>query len=270
MKIFTILFTDAMKIAIFSDVHGNLPALEAVLSAIGKYRPDKIYCLGDLVNFAPFTNEVIDMIRERNIPTIMGNHDDGIGNRKYLFPFSGTSPAELSAGQQAIACTNDTITELNRSYLKKLPPYIHIGPMESAGCIEMLLTHGSPRNNDEYINEDYDEQELLRMMDIYHADLMFAGHTHQAYQRLVRCDQYQMERMKRMINVGSVGRPTDGDWRAAYCTLELDAHSNLFDKNSIRIKIVRVEYDIQRTIEAILSSDIPDVYAQTLIKAGNK
>lgn len=259
-----------MKIAIFSDVHGNLPALEAVLAAIDSYGPDKIYCLGDLVNFAPFTNEVIDLIRARKIPTIMGNHDDGVGNRKQHFPFSGTTQKELGAGQIAIAYTNKIINEPNRQFLKDLPPYLHVSTGEDIGYIDLLLTHGSPRNNDEYINQDYDEDELLKMMTIFHADILFVGHTHEAYQRILKCYQYKICKDKRVINVGSVGRPTDGDWRAAYCIIELDAHSNLFESDSIKIEIRRVEYDIQRTYNAILESPIPDIYAETLIQAGKK
>jgi predicted phosphodiesterase len=68
-----------MRIAIFSDVHGNLPALEAVLTDIGRQQCDAVYCLGDLVGYAPFPNEVIARIREEGVPTIMGNYDDGVG-----------------------------------------------------------------------------------------------------------------------------------------------------------------------------------------------
>lgn len=259
-----------MKLAIFSDVHGNLPALEAVLAAIDQYAPDKTYCLGDLVNFAPFTNEVIDLIRTRNIPTIMGNHDDGVGNRKQHFSFSGTSQKEIGAGQIAIGYTNKIINETNRLFLKGLPPYLHVSTGQDMGYIDLLLTHGSPRNNDEYINPDFDEDELLKMMTIFHADIMAVGHTHEAYQRILKCYQYKIDKNKRVINVGSVGRPTDGDWRAAYCIIEINDHSNLFDNASITIEIRRVEYDIQRTYDAILQSPIPDIYAETLLKAGRK
>lgn len=259
-----------MKIAIFSDVHGNLPALEAVLTAIDSYGPDKIYCLGDLVNFAPFTNEVIDLIRARKIPTIMGNHDDGIGHRRQKFPFSGNTQGEISAGTIAIAYTNKIINEPNRQFLKELPPYIHVSTGDDMGYIDLLLTHGSPRNNDEYINPDYDKDELLKLMAIFHADIMAVGHTHEVYQRVMRCCEYKMNMFKQVVNVGSVGRPTDGDWRAAYCIMEFDHHSNLFDESSIKIEIWRVEYDIKRTHDAILQSPIPDIYAETLLKAGKK
>ncbi len=69
-----------MKIALFSDVHANLPALEAVLLDIDSRHPDAIYCLGDLVGYATFPNEVVDLIRHRKIPTIAGNYDEGVGN----------------------------------------------------------------------------------------------------------------------------------------------------------------------------------------------
>lgn len=259
-----------MKIALFSDVHGNLPALEAVLTAIDQYAPDKTYCLGDLVNFAPFTNEVIDLIRKRNIPTIMGNHDDGVGNRKQRFPFSGSTEKELSAGQVAIGYTNKIINEPNRQFLKGLPPYIHVSTGDEMGYIDLLLAHGSPRDNDEYIGPDYDEEALLKMMTIFHADILAVGHTHEAYCRVMKCCEYKMNMSKQVVNVGSVGRPTDGDWRAAYCIMEFDHHSNLFDESSMKIEIRRVEYDIQRTYDAIIASPIPDIYAETLLKAGKK
>jgi predicted phosphodiesterase len=68
-----------MRIAIVSDIHGNLPALEAVLTDVARQEVDAVYCLGDLVGYAPFPNEVTDRIRREAFPTIMGNYDDGVG-----------------------------------------------------------------------------------------------------------------------------------------------------------------------------------------------
>lgn len=68
-----------MRTALFSDIHGNLPALEAVLADIDRRQVDRLYCLGDLVGYSPFPNEVIERIRDRAIPTVMGNYDDGVG-----------------------------------------------------------------------------------------------------------------------------------------------------------------------------------------------
>jgi putative phosphoesterase len=256
-----------MKIALFSDVHGNLPALEAVLANIGEHKPDEIYCLGDLVNLGPWTNEIVEVICEHNIATIMGNHDEGIGHQRSIFSFSFRSEQEKVAGLEAIAYTNAHISNKNRAYLKTLPHNLRLEMGEQRPYIQVLLTHGSPESINQYIQEDYSERELLEMMDAYSADIMIMGHTHKPYHRFLFTEKENEKVYKHAINVGSVGKPKDGDIRAAWCLLEINEDSSLFDPDSIQVRFHRVDYDIERTIDAIRKSDIPDIYADLLLKA---
>jgi putative phosphoesterase len=255
-----------MKIALFSDIHGNMPALEAVLSDIEEHKPDEIYCLGDLVNFAPWTNEIINLLRERNIPVIMGNHDEGIGNHMDSFSFSYKSEEERKAGLKAIAYTNSKINEGNREYLKTLPRNMRLETGNHQPYIHTLLTHASPENINQYIQEDFNEQELLNMMDSYTADIMIMGHTHKPYHRFLFTEQNNEKIYKHAINVGSVGRPKDGDVRAAWCLVQLNENSSLYDADSIQVHIHRIKYDWERTVKAIMESEIPDLYAKLLIQ----
>lgn len=94
-----------MRIAVISDIHANLPALEEVLNGIDSQNVDFIYCLGDLVNQHVWNNEVVELIRKRKIPAVKGNHDDGIARGKHFFPFSYTFPEALQWGREAIAYT---------------------------------------------------------------------------------------------------------------------------------------------------------------------
>jgi putative phosphoesterase len=256
-----------MKIALFSDIHGNLPALEAVLDDIEKHQPDERYCLGDLVNFAPWTNEVIDLIRANDIPVVIGNHDQGIGNHKDVFSFSFKSDQEREAGLKAIAYTNAQIRDNNREYLRKLPKNIRLYPNIEPPHIHILLTHASPENINLYIQEDHNEKDLLEIMDEYTADVMLMGHTHRPYHRLLFAEKNNEKVYKHAINVGSVGKPKDGDSRAAWCMLELTKNSSLYDPETIPVHIHRVAYDLKRTVNAIKQSRISDSYAEALLKA---
>lgn len=241
-----------MNIAVFSDIHGNLPALEAVLTAIMQEPADQIYCLGDLVNFAPWTNEVIDLIRHHQIPAVCGNHDWAIGLGQSDFAFSYQSQEERMAGSAAISCTNHQITESNRNYLRSMPKILRLDFELNSGPVNILLTHGSPRSIGEYIFADFDEAALLKIMYGYGADLLMMGHTHRPYHRMFG--------IKQAVNVGSVGKPKDGDPRAAYTILTIE-------NGSLAIEQRRISYDIERTQKAIIDSEIPDLYAKLLIKA---
>jgi len=134
-----------MRIAVISDIHANLPALEEVLAGIDMQKPDLVYCLGDLVNQNVWNNEVVEMIRRRNIRCIKGNHDDGIANGKTYFKFSHTSPEAQQWGREAIAYTLQHITNENKNFLAALPLQLHI-TIEQKNEQPFILTfmHGSP------------------------------------------------------------------------------------------------------------------------------
>lgn len=241
-----------MKIAVFSDIYGNLPALDAVLGAIQQEGADNVYCLGDLVSFAPWTNEVIDLIRQLQIPTVCGNHDHAIGLGKKDFAFSYKDAKEKQVGLEAIALTNEQITPANRHYLATLPKIRRLDLELSTGPANVLLTHGSPRSIGEYIFEDFSESVLLKLMNEYGTDILMLGHTHRPYLR-------KLEKQRTAINVGSVGKPKDGDPRGAFTILAIE-------NGSLSVKQRRVAYDIESTRQAILQSKIPDIYANLLIQ----
>lgn len=252
-----------MKIALFGNIHGNLPALEAVLSDINKYRPDEIYCLGDLVNFSPWTNEVINLLKTRNIPAIMGNHDEGIGNHQ-PFLFSYDSEEEKKAGLKAIAFTNSKITAVNREYLKTLPKSLRAEIGDLPPYFQMFLTHGSPESINAYIGENYSETELREILDAYSIDVLVVGGSHRPYHRLLFSERNGIKICRHVIGVGSVGKPDDSDMRAAWCSVEFSKNSSLLDAGSIQVNIHKVRYDWDYTIKSIKKSKIPNIYADLL------
>ncbi len=243
-----------LKIAIFSDVHSNLPALKAVLADIDIHKVDQIYCLGDLVDFAPWTNEVIELIRSRNIPTIMGNHDERIAYDTPLKRLKKHSDAEATARVQAIDFTRRDISIANKEFLAHLPGQIMLNFIFNGKPLKLLLVHASSRSNDEYVYEDHEEKDLLDMLDTSQADVMVMGHTHLSYIR-------QLGRGKTVINCGSVGRTKEVLQRAVYVLITLSSE----DKGcNVNFEIIKLVYDVRETVEGIRKSTIPDFYADFL------
>lgn len=237
-----------MRIAIFSDVHGNLPALDAVLSDIRARQPDAVYCLGDLVGYAPFPNEVVERIRHDAIPTIMGNYDDGVGFERDECGCAYREEDEKRRGDQSLAWTKAHVSAENKAFLRTLKPEIRF---EAAGR-RILLVHGSPRKINEYLFEDRPLSSFQRLAASSNADIIGYGHTHKPYTKLVDSVLF--------LNAGSVGKPKDGDWRACYAILDTTTSSAQF---------VRVEYDINTVTAAIRHSDLPHEFATDLERAGS-
>lgn len=254
-----------MKIALFSDIHANLPALEAFFEEIETREVDAIYCLGDLVGYNIWPNEVIEEIRKRKIPTIAGNYDFGIGMESDDCGCAYKSDQEKANGAVSISYTNNIISDNNRKYLHSLPAHIRIEFQQNGKKRNLVLVHGSPRKVNEYLFEDRPEKSLLRIMEQADADILCFGHTHKPYHRELKNGELPEENfIKHAINIGSVGKPKDGNPRGGYVILEILNSSSHLQNNSIKVDFIRFDYDIERAARAIEKSVLPDSYAENL------
>ncbi|MDP4150960.1 MAG: metallophosphoesterase family protein [Bacteroidota bacterium] len=253
-----------MKIALFSDIHANLPALEAFFEQVGASKPDALYCLGDLVGYNIWPNEVIREIRRRGIPTIAGNYDFGIGRSSDDCGCAYKTDDEKANGAISISFTNEVVGDDERNYLRTLPAHLKIEFQLNQDKLNLLLVHGSPRRINEYLFEDREEKSLLRIMEDADADVMCFGHTHKPYHRVLNAGG--QERFRHAINIGSVGKPKDGNPKGGYVLLHIDAESSIGKKDSIRVEFVRFDYDVEKAARAVEKSPLPDAYAESLRK----
>lgn len=251
-----------MRIALFSDIHANLPALEACFKSMDEQHPDVIYCLGDLVGYSIWPNEVINEIRRRGIPSIAGNYDQGVGLNSDDCGCAYKTEAEKEMGKISISFTNSIMKDNERAYLKTLPAHIRVEFKLNNELLNLLLVHGSPRRINEYLFEDRDEKSMLRIMTEANADILCFGHTHKPYHRVLS----NGHRYLHAINTGSVGKPKDGNPQGCYAMLNINESSNSKNKNAIEVDFIRFDYDIERAAKAIENSALPDEYADMLRK----
>ena len=255
-----------MKIALFSDIHANLPALEAFFVDVEKHMPDTIYCLGDLVGYNVWPNEVVHEIRKRRIPTIADNYDHGIGRNSDDCGCAYKSDEEKANGAISISYTNSIMGDDERAYLKSLPSHINVEFKWNDETVNLLLVHGSPRRINEYLFEDRKEKSLVRILRDANADILCFGHTHQPYHKAL-LDYDEGTIYRHAINIGSIGKPKDGDNRGCYVLLDMDEDYRRADKNSIHVEFVRFGYDVERAAKAVENSVLPNVYAMALREA---
>jgi putative phosphoesterase len=237
------------QVTIFGDIHGNMPALEAVLGDIDRRGLQNVYCLGDLVGYGTAPNEVVAAVRARNIPTLMGNYDLGVGNNSDDCGCAYKSEAAEALGKRSIAWTNEKTRDEHKVFLRNLPAHI---PLEVDGQ-KILLVHGSPRKVNEYLYEDRPDASFERIMDAAEADVLVCGHTHLPYHKILPSG-------RQIINAGSVGKPKDGDPRAGYIVLSSKGEG-------LEVEFARVAYDVEAAATAIESSDMPHEFAQMLRSA---
>jgi putative phosphoesterase len=234
-----------MKLALISDIHANLSALEAVLKHLDAQSPDAIFCLGDLVGYGPQPNEVIDLIRARNIPCVEGNHDAGVTGRMPIDHFR-------EPNRSVIAWTRANITPENMAFLKSLEL------MQSAeyGGRSALFVHSSPVEPHKwsYLNSAVKCRAVLEQVP---HDLVFVGHTHIPGIVADELGVMGMEAGYRyVINPGAVGQTRDEDTRAAYAVVDLDAFTCTFH---------RVSYAIEETLEAYHGMGVDRATAKRLL-----
>jgi putative phosphoesterase len=231
-----------MRLAIFSDVHANLQALEAVWDDLQQQDPDDIYCLGDLVGYGANPDEVIDFIRMREVPTIKGNYDNGVGLDMASCGCVYNDKRLERLGELSIWWSRGHTSEANKEFLQSLPEDTRLRDEN----LDLLLVHGSPRSLHEYLPEERPTVTFERIAKVAECDIMLFGHTHIPYQKRVGDTLF--------VNTGSVGRPKDGDARAGYVILD-----------SGEVEFRRVAYDTEAAAQAIRASDLPDYYADELL-----
>jgi putative phosphoesterase len=237
-----------MRIGIFSDIHGNLPALQAVMADIAEQKLQTVYCLGDLVGYGASPNEVAERIRAEGMPTIMGNYDDGVGFDRDECGCAYRDPLEKQIGDRSFAWTKAQMSPDNKTFLRTLLAEIRF----TAENKRVLLVHGSPRKINEYLFEDRPLSSFQRLAVSSKADVIVFGHTHKPYVKEVDGVMF--------LNVGSVGKPKDGDWRACYAILEMGT--------AARADFRRVIYDVQKAAAAIRASELPHEFAVDIETGG--
>jgi predicted phosphodiesterase len=247
-----------MRIALISDIHANLPALEAVLADIdARGDTDATYHLGDLVGYAPWPNETVAVVRAAGIPGIAGNYDSTVASDYKHCGCKYEDPLQEALSHESFEWTKANISSDTKRYLGSLPFRldIRVNGGHAAGP-SAILVHGNNVLNTVYVTEDRPDAFLAKMADGLGArpgDVVCFGHTHKAWQRTVSGVHF--------VNTGSVGRPKDGDPRAGYVRLTIDA-------DGVRAEIVRVAYDAERAAQGILASSLPAEFADFLRTGG--
>ena len=253
-----------MKYALLSDVHANLPALEAVLNDIAA-RGDvgAVYHLGDLVGYSSSPSEVVERVRADGIAGVAGNYDSTVATG-----FKHCGCRSESARQEELAHISFEWTLASTSpnakrVLEGLPFRIDIRPLGGhvAGPT-VTLVHATPTNNLVYVTEDRPDSFLTKLADMAHlrpGDVLAFGHTHKAWHREVKGPSG--EPGVHFVNTGSVGRPKDGDWRAGYVLLSVGA-------GPVQVEFVRVEYDIERAVAGVKAAGLPPDFAEFLRTGG--
>jgi diadenosine tetraphosphatase ApaH/serine/threonine PP2A family protein phosphatase len=238
-----------MRIAVLSDIHGNLNALEAVLASLEPEAPDELWCLGDLVGYGARPNECCAAIESRASVCLAGNHDLAVRGTLDLMEFSG------DAGTAA-RWSRDVLTPESLAYLDSLEP--------QATRADVALFHASARDPVwEYVLSD---RVAIASLDVREEPIVLVGHSHVALHVQLKGDGFtgglspagtevELADARTLLNPGSVGQPRDGDPRAAYLLLDLDERTASFR---------RVEYDVPRTQAEIRAAGLPEMLASRL------
>lgn len=238
-----------MLSAIFSDMHSNLQAYKAFIEDCKKERIDKYYCVGDIVGYGANPKECIKLTQDLKCPVVCGNHDWAVADKMHPDYFQQNA-------KEAIFWTILHIDEAEKNYLSGLP-FIHEEE-------NLTLVHGSLDSPQEF-NYILDLKSAAYNLNMQKSRLCFIGHSHAPVAFFKKEEGYINYTTSReieiepdafyLINVGSIGQPRDGDWRACYCIYNAQ-------KNVLRFK--RVEYDVEAASNAIIEAGLPAYLAQRL------
>jgi len=241
-----------MKFAILSDIHGNATALKKVLKDIESFPVDLIISLGDNIGYGPEPEEVVNLIRERRIPSVIGNHEMAINRPRFLSWFNPSAKASLEK-------TKGLISKSTLQYISKLSYCMVLD--------KCRFVHGFPPGSATIYLFELTDEKIKIAFEKMHEWVCFLGHTHlleiiahdgkKITKRALEEEKIELETDKKyLINVGSVGQPRDGNNQAKYV---------LWDTELKLLTVRYVTYDIADTVKKIYRAGLPEQHAWRLM-----
>jgi predicted phosphodiesterase len=236
-----------VRFAIFSDIHANLEALDAVLADADERKCTHFVCLGDIVGYNANPHECVERLRQMDCPIVKGNHDEQASLVESSRDFN-----ELA--EHAIAWTRDHLTDEDKEWLRDLRLQRQVR--------DFTIVHATLDTPSQW-GYVFNNLDAVASFTYQYTTVCFFGHTHvpMAFVRddgvkRIKIDQLDIEPGKKyFVNVGSVGQPRDGNWRAAYCIYDVETNS---------VEQCRVEYDLEATQEKIIKAGLPHLLAERL------
>jgi len=235
-------------VAVITDIHGNLPALQAALARIEELGIESVFCGGDLVGYGPHPNEVCTLIAEHEIPTIYGNYDYAIARDEEDCGCAYVTQHDRELGQLSVDWTLMHTSSESKDFMRGLPFDLRF----SVGGVDVHLVHGSPRKVNEYLFEDKPASLYERLAAAESDPVLVFGHTHKPW-------VHEFGEVL-FVNCGSVGKPKDGDPRAAFAVLTAAGES-------ANVTIERVEYDADTVAAEVRGAGLPGEFADKLLIA---
>ncbi len=280
------------RIALFSDIHGNPPALDAVLddmAAAGFGEGSERYCLGDLVGYGPDPGGVVARVRGLGVPAVVGNYDDGVAARRGQCGCYYATEQAKRDGEASYEFTERALGEEDAAWLLALPQHLWL---EHEGAA-LLLTHGSPRRINEYLLLDRTDAQLARLAVEAGAQAVAHGHIHIPYHRSFDASVAERARLRgastvsavegriHYVSSGSVGKPKDGDPRACWVEVVLGSEDEVRDAAPddpaagplgstqawLGVVVHRVAYDVEAVARAMAEAGLPETLADALRRA---
>jgi putative phosphoesterase len=236
------------SVAVITDIHANLPALEAALRRIEELGIECVYCGGDLVGYGPHPNEVCRLLEQRDIPTIYGNYDYAIARDLDDCGCAYVSQHDRELGQKSVEWTLAHTDRRSKDFMRELPFDLRF----EVGERSVHLVHGSPRKVNEYLFEEKPPSLYERLAAAEDADTLVFGHTHKPWMREHGGVLF--------VNCGSVGKPKDRDPRAAFAVLRPGARHP-------EVTIERVGYDAEAVAREVAAAGLPEEYGDKLVAA---
>jgi putative phosphoesterase len=236
------------SVAVITDIHGNLPALQAALTRIEQLGVRRVFCGGDLVGYGPYPNEVCALIAEREVPTIYGNYDYAIARDEEDCGCAYVTPHDRELGQLSVDWTLANTGAASKDFMRGLPFDLRF----SVGGVDVHLVHGSPRKVNEYLFDDKPARLYERLAAAETDQVLAFGHTHKPW-----VHEYGGVLF---VNCGSVGKPKDGDPRGAFALLAPAG-------DSAEVTIERFDYDAAAVAAEVREAGLPGEFADKLLIA---